>query len=79
MNSSEPTKIELHLTPDEALVLLDFLLRFNARPPVPFADVSEKFVLWGVECLLEQQVPAAFSADYQRLLLEARTRVRESY
>ena len=76
---ADDDKVELMLTQDEALVLFDFLLRLNEQASAPLADVSEKFVLWGVECLLEQQLSAAFSPDYPRLLAEARTRVRESY
>lgn len=77
--ADDEKRVQLILTRDEALVLLDFLLRFNARPDVPFEDSAEKFVLWGLECMLEQQLDEPFRPDYVELVARARKEVRESY
>ena len=68
--------VELVLSEDEALILCDWLARFNAEPHA-FADQSEQRVLWNLEALLEKALPAVLSKDYAELLSEARTRVRD--
>ncbi|MBM3463821.1 MAG: hypothetical protein FJX76_17130 [Armatimonadetes bacterium] len=76
---TEEGKVGLYLTNDEALVLLDFLLRFNQESEAELVDPAEKFVLWGVECMLEQQLREPFDPNYSELVLQARRAVRESY
>lgn len=76
---AEDKRVQVVLTNDEALVLLDFLLRFNARDDFAFEDDSEKYVLWGVECMLEQQLAEPFRADYADHVVRARREVRDSY
>lgn len=55
-------KVVLELSSDEALVLLDWLCRFNALKTSSFEDQAEQRVPWDLEA---------------RLVLAARNRVRD--
>ena len=48
----EPIKIEL--TSQQALVLFDWVKRFNERESEQFEDQAEERVLWDVEATLEK-------------------------
>ena len=72
-----PDKITIELSNTEALVLFEFLHRFDDEDNYVFADQAEERVLWNVECLLEKQLVEIFSPDYERLLAEAREQVRD--
>lgn len=70
--------IRIELTSDEALVLADFLSRFNkAKHPGLFEDQAEQRVLWDLEASLEELLEEPFSANYEELLQAARARVRD--
>jgi hypothetical protein len=71
-------KVKLELSSDEALVLFDWLVRFNALQRTDFADQSEQRVLWDLEAILETQLIPPLRADYSDLLEQARARVRDS-
>ena len=68
--------VAIQLTPDEALVLFDWLSRFNAIGDGTFRDQAEQRVLWDVEAVLESNLVAPFDAQYDRLLAAAREQVR---
>ena len=70
----EPIKIEL--TSQQALVLFDWVKRFNERESEQFEDQAEERVLWDVEDL-EKALVELFQDDYERLLAEARAAVRD--
>ncbi|MGH8892475.1 MAG: hypothetical protein ACRDWY_04090 [Actinomycetes bacterium] len=70
-------RVNIDLTNDEALVLLEWLNRFNRREDVEFDDQAEQRVLWDVEASLEAALTEPFSSDYDRLLADARDRVRD--
>lgn len=70
-------EILLKLGPDEALVLFEWITRFNKRDGVSFADQAEQRVLWNLEAMLEAALPEPFSGDYDSLLAAARARVRD--
>ena len=65
------------LSQDEALVLLDWLAVFN-KSEQAFSDQAAQRVLWDVEAMLERSVDVVFSDGYERLLAEARARVRDA-
>ena len=46
----------MELSHDEALVLIDWLFRFNAAENNAFEDQAEQRVLWDLECRLESKL-----------------------
>jgi hypothetical protein len=66
----------IELTSAEALVLFDFLTRFNDQQAFPFADQSEKRLLGNIEAALEKQLVEPLDAGYDELLQKARQEVR---
>lgn len=71
-------RINIDLSNDQALVLFDWLARFNERNDHDFDDQAEQKVLWDVEAVLEKSLGELFSDNYKELLAEARARVRDS-
>jgi hypothetical protein len=77
MEASNNVKFEL--SKDEALVLFEFLARFNKEPRANvFEHQAEERVLWSLEALLERQLVEPFDPQYVTHLQEARDRVRDS-
>jgi len=72
-----PEKITIELTNKEALVLFEFLRRFDDEDAYSFADQAEQRVLWDMQCILEKQLVEILSPDYLRCLKEAREQVRD--
>ncbi|NHC47647.1 hypothetical protein [Motilibacter aurantiacus] len=71
--------IQVVLTRDQALVLLEWLARSSAaEAPVGFEDQAEQRVLWDLEALLEAVLPDSLREDYRTLVQAARSRVRDS-
>jgi hypothetical protein len=70
--------IILKVNKDEALVLSDFLSRFNEKNiEGVFQDQSEQKVLWILESQLEQILTEPFLPNYLEILSEARDRVKD--
>ena len=68
----------LELTNEEAIVLLEWLSRFNkVEKPDLFQDQAEERVLWDIEASLEQIIPELFNNDYAEILSKARDIVRD--
>ncbi len=58
-------KVNIELTKEEAIVLFEFLGRFNETDDLNrFEDQSEQRVLWDVERILEKELSEPFRADY---------------
>ncbi|WGM19817.1 hypothetical protein QEH68_17605 [Paenarthrobacter sp. OM7] len=72
---SNAGQINVELSQHEALVLFDWLARFNERKDVDLADQAERRILWDIECLLESVLIQPFSEDYALLLAAARSRL----
>jgi hypothetical protein len=70
-------RVKLELTSDEALVLYDWLTRFNQRDNADFADQAEERVLFDLEAMLEKVLVAPLQSDYAELLAQARSKVRD--
>ena len=70
-------KVKIELTSDEALVLYDWLTRFNQRADTDFADQAEERVLFDLEALLEKALVAPLQSDYANALAQARSKVRD--
>ena len=70
--------VNIELTREEAIVLFEFLGRFNKNDDLSrFEDQSEQRVLWDVECILEKKLSEPFQADYQEIVKKARELVRD--
>ncbi|PKG44343.1 hypothetical protein [Psychroflexus sp. MES1-P1E] len=71
-------KVNIELTKEEAIVLFEFLGRFNETDDLNrFEDQSEQRVLWDVERILEKELSEPFRADYQEIVKKARETVRD--
>jgi hypothetical protein len=70
-------RVKIALTSDEALVLYDWLTRFNQRADTDFTDQAEERVLFDLEALLEKALVAPLQSDYVDLLVQARSHVRD--
>jgi len=63
----------IELKPEEALVLIDFLIRFRDKEQLLIAHEAERNVLWDLCALLESQVPELVDPAYPQKLEQART------
>jgi hypothetical protein len=70
-------RVKIELTSDEALMLYDWLTRFNQRADTDFADQAEERVLFDLEAMLEKVLVAPLQSDYADLLVQARSHVRD--
>jgi hypothetical protein len=77
MPSTKQNEVEVRLTPDEALVLFEFLLRYSDTDELRVEDQAEQRALWNVCCLLEKELVEPFNPDYVKLLQSARDRLRD--
>lgn len=73
-----PEQVGIELSRDEALVLYEWVRRFNMREDVDFEDQAEERVLWDIEASLESALDEPFGDGYTDLLAVARDRVRDS-
>ncbi len=71
-------KINIKLTKEEAIVLFEFLRRFNESDDFSrFEDQSEQRILRDLECILEKELSEPFRIDYQEVVKKAREVVRD--
>lgn len=71
-------RVTIELTSDEALVLYDWLARFNQQETPGFADQAEERVLFDLEAMLEKALVVPLQSDYATLLAQARSTVRDT-
>lgn len=71
-------KVAIELTREEALVLFDWISRFNKREDAVFEDQAERRVLWDIEAMLESTLDEPFRPDYETPLAAARGKVRDA-
>lgn len=72
-------KINLKLSQDEALILFEFLSRFEETDKLDIVDQAEKRVLWNLLCDLQPTLVEPLMKDYKKILVRARERVRDEY
>jgi hypothetical protein len=70
-------RVKIELTSDQALVLYDWLARFNQRADTDFSDQAEERILFDLEAMLEKALVAPLQSDYADLLAQARSNVRD--
>lgn len=69
----------IELTSDEALVLLDWVARFNeSAKEGSFNDQAEERVLWDIEACLEAVLSDTLSSNYKAILAKARDQIRDA-
>jgi len=68
--------VTIELTSDAALVLYDWLTRFNQQEETAFVDQAEERVLFDLEAMLEKALVAPLQSDYAALVAQARSHVR---
>jgi len=69
--------VRIKLSRDEAIVLFEFLSRFQEQESLGIVDQSEKRALWNLQATLEKDLTEPFSANYLDLLEQARARLRD--
>ncbi len=74
----DPSKVVIELSRAEAIVLYDWLFRFNKNHDQLFQDQAEQRVLWDLEATLESMLVEPFDPGYQKFLAAARDRVRDA-
>jgi len=76
--NSETKNISIPLNEDEAIVLFEWLAKFNITDNTTFfQDQAEQRVLFNLEAILEKNIPSMFSDEYKTTLLKARERLRD--
>ena len=77
---TQTQEITIKLSKDEALVLSDFLLRFNeTENNASIQHKSEQIVLWNIETQLEKVLTDPFLPNYDEIISEARKNVQANY
>ena len=71
-------KLQIELSEPEALVLFDWLARFNEKGGQRELDPAEERVLFDLEAALESTLCAPLSGEYKVLLRKARSAVIDS-
>jgi hypothetical protein len=74
---SDTPEVHISLTADEALVLFEFLSRFEKSSDLTIVDQAEERALWNLLCLFQKQLVSPFRLDYRELLQMARDRLRD--
>lgn len=78
-HKKEEGKIIIEFSKNEALVLSDWLYRFNENDNLEkqIEDQAEERVLWDLECCFEKTIDTLYSKDYSKHLELARREVRD--
>ena len=76
-DSERNSDVRVTLTPDEALVLFEFLSRFDETDVLAIKDHAEEKALWKLLGKLEEILVPPLRPDYKQLLEAARTRLRD--
>jgi hypothetical protein len=67
----------VQLDPHDALVLFDFVSRFTETDQLSIADPAERAALWNLCAVLESVLVEPLRSDYEVLLRDARSQVRQ--
>ena len=70
-------EVQVSLTPDEAIVLFEFVRRYSDTGSLTIVDQAEQRALWNLCCVFERGLLAPFEGDYLDLLQQARDRLRD--
>ncbi len=79
MVADQPEQVQVCMSRDQALILLDWLARSSSvEQPAPFEDQAEQRALWDLESSLESLIPEVLDPHYRDEVLAARERVRDA-
>lgn len=70
--------VEVRVTSVEALVLFDWLARFNGSDDAAALHPSERRVLWDLEALLERELPEVLDGEYVGIVRKARAALSDA-
>ncbi|MGN6109572.1 MAG: hypothetical protein ACTHU0_30975 [Kofleriaceae bacterium] len=70
--------VHVELSHDQALVLFEWLSRFDESGDPAFVDPGEQAALWVLEGSLESKLSEQFRPNYLELVAQARERVRDT-
>jgi hypothetical protein len=70
--------VDLKLSGEHALVLFEWLSRFNKVGDAKFEDQAEQRVLWDLEAMLESILVEPLDPRYDALLADARAKTRDN-
>ena len=70
--------IALELSREEALVLFEWLTRFDHTGDAAFVDRAEERVLWDLHARLEAVLVEPLDSRYEELLALARAKMRDT-
>lgn len=70
--------MNIKLSDEQALVLYDWLSRFDEADNFPVDDPAEEQVFWAIHGQLEKALSAQFRDDYAALVEAARKHVKEN-
>jgi len=75
---TDKNEINIRLTKDEALVLFEFISRFNETSHKElFHDQSEEKMMWLIEGQLQKILVEPFIPNYIDIINEARNKLRD--
>lgn len=69
--------MKIELSPNEAIVLFEFLQRYSKDGLLGIEDQAEQRILWGMQCLLEKSIGECFEGEWDRALKHARNAIRD--
>jgi hypothetical protein len=75
MHPDSKMTVPVILSRPQALVLFEFLSRFDDQERMELRDPAEQRVLWDILATLEKALPEPLSPDYDQKLQEARKSV----
>jgi hypothetical protein len=76
---NDTSEVQISLTADEALVLFEFLNRFEESNELTIVDQAEERALSNLLGPLQKQLVLPFQEDYVEQLRQARNRLRDNF
>ena len=76
---NDTSEIQISLTADEALVLFEFLSRFEQSNELTIVDQAEERALSNLLGPLQKRLVSPFQEDYVEQLRQARNRLRDAF
>jgi hypothetical protein len=77
MHSPLDTTISIPLSPDEAVVLFEFVRRFSDSNTLAIEDQAEQRALWNLCCVFEKHLNLPIEGSYAEILWMAQDRLRD--
>jgi hypothetical protein len=68
-------KVAVNLTRAEAVVLIEFLMRFRDKDRLAVEHEAEQQLLWDLCCVVERQLPELFDPQWGSIVERARADV----